>query len=110
FKCAVQTATSCAYSSSSFGVRSLVPSLRKKADTFKAMKTGIATVSGTSLYYETMGEGFPLIFVSGGGVMDRRAWDGQFPIQVVDLPLRGYVYSALTAKHGSMVQARRAGR
>src|SRR5262245_45942696 len=42
------------------------------------MKTGIATVSGTSLYYEMMGEGFPLIFVSGGGVVDRRAWDGQF--------------------------------
>jgi 3-oxoadipate enol-lactonase len=42
------------------------------------MKTGIATVSGTSLFYETMGEGFPLVFVSGGGIMDRRAWDGQF--------------------------------
>jgi 3-oxoadipate enol-lactonase len=42
------------------------------------MKTGLAKVNGTSLYYEVNGKGFPLVFVSGGGILDRRCWDEQF--------------------------------
>jgi pimeloyl-ACP methyl ester carboxylesterase len=37
-----------------------------------------AKVNGTSLFYETRGEGFPAVFVSGGGILDRRGWDNQF--------------------------------
>jgi pimeloyl-ACP methyl ester carboxylesterase len=37
-----------------------------------------AKVNGTSLFYETRGEGFPVVFVSGGGILDRRGWDNQF--------------------------------
>ena len=39
---------------------------------------GTANVNGTSLFYETQGEGFPIVFVSGGGILDRRGWDNQF--------------------------------
>ena len=39
---------------------------------------GTAKVNGTSLFYETRGEGFPIVFVSGGGILDRRGWDNQF--------------------------------
>lgn len=39
---------------------------------------GTAQVNGTSLYYESKGKGFPIIFVSGGGILDRRGWDEQF--------------------------------
>lgn len=42
------------------------------------MKTGLAKVNGTSLYYEVRGKGFPLVFLSGGGILDRRCWDAQF--------------------------------
>ena len=42
------------------------------------LKTGIAKVNGASLYYEMKGQGFPLVLVSGGGLMDNRAWDQQF--------------------------------
>lgn len=36
------------------------------------------TVNGTDLYYEAKGRGFPIVFVSGGGILDRRSWDEQF--------------------------------
>jgi pimeloyl-ACP methyl ester carboxylesterase len=42
------------------------------------MKQGKAKVNGTSIYYEIKGEGFPLILISGGGILDRRGWDDQF--------------------------------
>src|ERR1044072_7189923 len=42
------------------------------------LKTGIARVNGTSLFYEMKGRGFPLVFISGGGVLDRRCWDEEF--------------------------------
>ena len=42
------------------------------------MRNGIAKVNGTGLYYEAMGEGHPLVFISGGGSLDRRMWDDQF--------------------------------
>ena len=42
------------------------------------LSQGMAHVNGTSLYYETKGKGFPIVFVSGGGILDRRGWDKQF--------------------------------
>jgi 3-oxoadipate enol-lactonase len=42
------------------------------------MKKGWADVNQTSLYYEVSGTGPPLVLISGGGVLDRRAWDDQF--------------------------------
>ncbi len=39
---------------------------------------GTAHVNGTSLYYETKGRGFPIVLISGGGILDRRGWDPQF--------------------------------
>src|SRR5215213_9599885 len=42
------------------------------------IKEGTAEVNGTKLYYEVAGKGFPLVLVSGGGTLDRRAWDDQF--------------------------------
>ena len=42
------------------------------------IKTGIASVNGTKLYYEIKGKGFPLVLISGGGTLDRRGWDNQF--------------------------------
>ena len=40
-------------------------------------QTGIASVNGTSLYYEIAGDGHALILIHGGAV-DNRAWDDQF--------------------------------
>jgi 3-oxoadipate enol-lactonase len=37
-----------------------------------------ARINGTSIFYETRGQGFPIVFVSGGGILDRRGWDNQF--------------------------------
>jgi pimeloyl-ACP methyl ester carboxylesterase len=42
------------------------------------MKKEMARVNGTGLYFEMKGRGFPLVFISGGGVMDNRCWDEQF--------------------------------
>jgi len=47
-------------------------------------------VNGTSLYYERMGLGFPLVFISGGGIMDRRAWDAQFEVFAADYEVIRY--------------------
>lgn len=41
------------------------------------LKSGAAKVNGTSLFYETRGKGFPIVLVSGGGILDRRGWDNQ---------------------------------
>jgi len=38
---------------------------------------GFAEISGTKIYYESKGEGVPLIFIHGG-LSDHRAWDDQF--------------------------------
>jgi 3-oxoadipate enol-lactonase len=37
-----------------------------------------ARINGTSIFYETRGQGFPIVFVCGGGILDRRGWDNQF--------------------------------
>lgn len=38
---------------------------------------GFADINGTSLFFEVQGEGSPLVLISGGGTLDRRAWDDQ---------------------------------
>ena len=42
------------------------------------VKHGTANVNGAAIFYETKGKGFPIVFVSGGGILDRRGWDDQF--------------------------------
>lgn len=42
-----------------------------------SIKTGYVEVGKTSLYYEEMGQGNPLIMLHGG-LLDRRMWDDQF--------------------------------
>lgn len=42
------------------------------------MKHGVLNVNEANLYYEIKGDGSPIVFISGGGVMDRRCWDDQF--------------------------------
>lgn len=42
------------------------------------IKTGYVRSTGARLFYERQGRGFPLVFVSGGGVLDRRCWDEEF--------------------------------
>ena len=63
------------------------------------MKKGTARVNGTSLYYEVAGKGFPLVLISGGGTLDRRAWDDQFEAfaksyRVIRYDIRGIGKSA----------------
>ena len=63
------------------------------------MKKGMASVNGTSLYYEVTGKGFPLVLISGGGSLDGRAWDNQFETfaqsyQVIRYDIRGIGKSA----------------
>jgi 3-oxoadipate enol-lactonase len=43
----------------------------------KGINSGYAEVGGSRLYYETAGQGYPLVFVHGG-LADSRVWDGQF--------------------------------
>lgn len=63
------------------------------------MKKGTANVNSTSLYYEMTSKGFPLVFISGGGILDRRCWDEQFETfakdyQVIRYDVRGIGKSA----------------
>ena len=41
--------------------------------------SGFAEVNGAKLYYETLGEGHPLILIHAG-IADRRMWDDQFAV------------------------------
>lgn len=57
------------------------------------------TVNDTSLYYEAKGRGLPIVFVSGGGILDRRGWDEQFEFfskyyRVIRYDVRGIGKSA----------------
>jgi pimeloyl-ACP methyl ester carboxylesterase len=57
-------------------------------------ETGTVPVNGTQLYYETLGEGHPLVLLHGG-YMDRRMWDDQFETfaqryQVLRYDIRGF--------------------
>ena len=73
------------------------------AQGLERMKNGMAEVNGTSLYYEVAGKGFPLVLISGGGVLDRRGWDNQFETfaqhyKVIRYDIRGLGKSARPSK------------
>ena len=58
------------------------------------MLAGLARVNGTRLYYQSAGEGSPLVLIGGGGSLDRRLWDDQFTVfsekyQVISYDPRG---------------------
>lgn len=62
-------------------------------------ETGTVPVNGTQLYYETLGEGHPLVLIHGG-YMDRRMWDDQFyafaeHYRVIRYDVRGFGKSEL---------------
>jgi pimeloyl-ACP methyl ester carboxylesterase len=62
-------------------------------------ETGTVPVNGTQLYYETLGEGHPLVLIHGG-YMDRRMWDDQFHAfakyyRVIRYDVRGFGKSGL---------------
>jgi pimeloyl-ACP methyl ester carboxylesterase len=62
-------------------------------------ETGFVEVNGTQLYYETLGQGHPLVLIHGG-YMDRRMWDDQFPVfaqryRVIRYDVRGFGKSSL---------------
>src|ERR1044071_4596306 len=46
----------------------------------ESMVARTVNVNGADLYYEAKGRGFPIVFVSGGGILDRRGWDEQFEV------------------------------
>ena len=65
----------------------------------KQPQTGFVETNGTKLYYETMGEGHPVVLIHGG-YMDRRMWDDQFAVfaqhyRVVRYDVRGFGRSEL---------------
>jgi pimeloyl-ACP methyl ester carboxylesterase len=62
-------------------------------------EAGTASVNGTQLYYETLGQGHPLVLIHGG-YMDRRMWDDQFHpfaqhYRVIRYDVRGFGKSEL---------------
>ena len=72
------------------------------------LRTGIAEVNRTNLYYEMLGKGHPLVLIHGG-LLDCRMWDGQFKkfaesYQVIRYDIRGYGKSALPKGKYSQVK------
>ena len=62
-------------------------------------EAGTVSANGTQLYYETLGEGHPLVLIHGG-YMDRRMWDDQFHAfaehyRVIRYDVRGFGNSEL---------------
>ena len=60
----------------------------------KQSVTGFIETNRTQLYYETMGEGHPLVLIHGG-YMDGRMWDDQFAVfaqhyRVIRYDVRGF--------------------
>ncbi len=60
---------------------------------------GEAAVNGTRLYYESAGNGSPVVLVSGDGTLDRRQWDDEFDVlaksyHVIRYDIRGIGRSA----------------
>jgi pimeloyl-ACP methyl ester carboxylesterase len=60
-------------------------------------------VNGSRLYYEMLGQGDPLVLISGGGSLDRRMWDDQFQhfarsYQVIRYDVRGLGNSGIPRK------------
>src|SRR5712692_4395233 len=69
---------------------------------------GFAAANGTKLYYETLGEGHPLVLLHGG-YMDGRMWDDQFAVfaeryWVVRYDIRGFGKSKMPQVPYSNVQ------
>ena len=65
-------------------------------------QTGIASVNGTTLYYEVTGAGHPFVLVHGH-LLDRRSWDDQFAVfaqryRVIRYDQRGFGDSGLITK------------
>jgi 3-oxoadipate enol-lactonase len=65
------------------------------------VETGFADVNGARIYYETAGEGIPLVLVHGY-TFDRRMWDDQFELlatghRAVRYDLRGFGRSDVPA-------------
>src|SRR5262245_10412868 len=76
----------------------MLPTSSISTDT-QGVMLGTAHVNGTSLYYDTKGRGFPLVLISGGGILDRRGWDDQFDVfskyyRVIRYDVRGIGKSA----------------
>ncbi|HLG63962.1 MAG TPA: alpha/beta hydrolase [Ktedonosporobacter sp.] len=62
-------------------------------------EASFVAVNGTQLYYEVLGEGYPLVLIHGG-YMDRRMWDDQFHAfaqhyRVIRYDVRGFGQSQL---------------
>lgn len=75
------------------------PTQTHPSASFKKNETGCKLVNGTRLYYETRGEGQPLVFIHDFS-LDNRMWDDQFYYfskwyQCIRFDLRGYGQSAL---------------
>ncbi len=73
--------------------------LSESAAAQQSVKKELRNVNGASLYYEVKGKGFPLVLISGGGLMDSRAWDEQFETfskhyKVIRYDIRGIGKSA----------------
>jgi pimeloyl-ACP methyl ester carboxylesterase len=72
------------------------------------VKTGLAEVNGTKLFYEMQGEGPALVLIHGGGY-DRRMWDDQFELfskqfKVIRYDVRGYGKSVMPTRPYSDVE------
>lgn len=55
---------------------------------------GYASIDGARLYFESTGDGAPLVLISGGGLLDLRGWDDQVDVftarfRVVRYDVRG---------------------
>lgn len=66
------------------------------------VRSGIAEVNGTKLYYEVTGKGPAVVLIHSGG-FDRRIWDDQVPVladkyTVIRYDVRGYGRSATPTK------------
>ena len=77
----------------------MIIALSETASAQRSVKKGFRNVNGANLYYEMKGKGFPLVLVSGGGLMDSRAWDEQFETfskhyKVIRYDIRGIGKSA----------------
>ncbi|MCJ7577846.1 MAG: alpha/beta hydrolase [candidate division Zixibacteria bacterium] len=72
------------------------------------METGFTEVNGTKLYYEVMGEGYPVVLIPAGK-LDRRMWDDQFEVfakhhKVLRYDMRGYGKSEMSQRPYSDVE------
>jgi 3-oxoadipate enol-lactonase len=76
------------------GLLSAAAALLPHASDDQPPANGYADVNGTRLYFEVVGKGPALVLVSGGGLLDRRAWDNQVGVfarrfRVIRYDIRG---------------------